>query len=117
MGRSTGKVLGLATLLAALASSAVAADIYGRAWVAPSGAAATPGTVLANCGGGKYSVSVDQYGRYSIAGVPRKANCSLRVKYKGVATSNGIDVYTGAARNGANLELRRSGNRLLLIRR
>ena len=111
------RLLILAILAAVISfhANALAAEIYGRAYMV-GGSPARDATVTAICDGDTRNQGVDRYGRYAIPGVKLKQNCTMTVTYGG-QSSNRITVYTGDQRTSANLELKFLKNRLLLIRR
>jgi len=106
------RVIILSVCWLVFAGPVAAAEIYGQLWDAakqpPAGA-----VVSSSCGG---KVSVDQYGRYRLTGLPQRSTCALTINYRN-KQSNPVNIYTASNRNGANFMLKVSGGRLLLIRR
>lgn len=97
------------------AGSATAQEVYGRVWVAGSGAAkpADGAKVTVTCGAAK-DATADQNGSYSV-NTSGTGKCAVQVTYG--KTSSRILIHVSGARTRANLELRPSSSGWSLARK
>ena len=92
-----------------------AADLYGRVWFAPNSTPAVGAIVHITCPGNQSQpATVDNYGRYRLAGLPVQKKCDLYVESGGRRTES-MAAYSGSGSKSMNIELHQLGNGLRLV--
>ena len=102
--------------LSGTASFAAGQEVFGRIWNRTDNRPLSNAVVTLKCGNQSFRTRTDSNGVYALQGPRKRDNCTITASVGG-SSSTAFPVYVSAGRTRANLEIRRAGDRWLLIRK